>query len=74
MDGPDPLGEICHWDFSPAGLRDSEPDVLYRFRAGNREPEDLGRGGVLVFFVRRDPVVDCFLWVAAPDVNLCFRP
>ena len=60
--------------FSPAALRDPDPDIFHRLRPRHRHPTALGRRGILVLLVRRGSVADRFLRPAAPDAGLRLRP
>ena len=71
--GPDPLGKICFCDFPSSDLRNSQSDIFYRFRARDRDAALLGGRRILVFFIGRSSVADCFFRSSAPDPHLCLR-
>ena len=71
--GPDPLGKICFCDFSSPDLRNSQSDIFYRFRARDCDAALLGGRRILVFFIGRSSVADCFFRSSASNPNLCLR-
>ena len=70
--GPDALGQIHRRAFPAPALRDSQPDLLHRFRARHGDATALGGGRILVLFVRRGSLADRVFRFAAPDLVYVF--
>src|SRR5207302_10812788 len=69
----DALGEIYFCDFPAPNLRNSHPNIFYRFCARDGNATPLGGRRILVLFTGRSAVGDCVLRSSAPYRNLCFR-
>src|SRR5207244_6338379 len=72
-DGADALGEKYHRALFAAVVRNSHPDIFYRFHPRDNSPTALGRRGILVFYSRRSALADCVLRFASTSHYLRLR-